>query len=407
VASRKLTVAALLLSPLLSPAVPQSNRSASNSAPPAATGEQSSQVEDLKKENRELRQQLEKYKALEEDMMAQEVFEKAKSRLIEWLTFGGIAVVLAGIVGYKAILDYLKTLIDKKLQSVSKTEIERLLAKESERQIHEFVPQIVQDAQVQMSTMVQGQRKEIMLLAQEQIARIVTAGPIGPKPETVAPAPAATAAKIDYSAQMHKVKDQGPEGSVIGMSLSYAIEYQIKKTLNQTVEISPRFIYYYARKLGGDTHSDSGTTISNGIKVLSTQGAVAEEAWPYKGGEFAEDPPESVRHAKHYKIKKSYRLQSVENIKSALEQYGPIIAGIAVYRSLMSDEVRRTGRVKLPEPSDTVWGGHSLCLVGYDDADQMFKFINSWGEKWGDHGYGYLPYKYLEGGSSDCWAITM
>jgi GNAT superfamily N-acetyltransferase len=32
-------------------------------------------------------------------------------------------------------------------------------------------------------------------------------------------------------------------------------------------------------------------------------------------------------------------------------------------------------------------------LVGYDDHKQEFKFINSWGQEWGDGGYGYIDYR--------------
>lgn len=44
------------------------------------------------------------------------------------------------------------------------------------------------------------------------------------------------------------------------------------------------------------------------------------------------------------------------------------------------------------EPSSS--GGHALCIVGYDDNKYggSFKFLNSWGAKYGDNGYVWMPY---------------
>ena len=35
-------------------------------------------------------------------------------------------------------------------------------------------------------------------------------------------------------------------------------------------------------------------------------------------------------------------------------------------------------------------------MVGYDDDRHLFKFKNSWGTGWGDNGYGYLSYRYID-----------
>jgi len=40
-------------------------------------------------------------------------------------------------------------------------------------------------------------------------------------------------------------------------------------------------------------------------------------------------------------------------------------------------------------------GQHFVALIGYDDAKQRFKFINSWGDQWYDGGYGYIEYSKL------------
>lgn len=41
-------------------------------------------------------------------------------------------------------------------------------------------------------------------------------------------------------------------------------------------------------------------------------------------------------------------------------------------------------------------GWHAVVITGYDDSKQAFKIKNSWGEGWGDEGYGWLPYDYVK-----------
>lgn len=39
---------------------------------------------------------------------------------------------------------------------------------------------------------------------------------------------------------------------------------------------------------------------------------------------------------------------------------------------------------------------HFVALVGYDDTTSRFKFINSWGDLWGENGFGYIDYNKLD-----------
>jgi hypothetical protein len=43
----------------------------------------------------------------------------------------------------------------------------------------------------------------------------------------------------------------------------------------------------------------------------------------------------------------------------------------------------------------SIWNNHFVALVGYNDTTQRFKFINSWGERWGENGFGYVNYSNL------------
>ena len=39
-----------------------------------------------------------------------------------------------------------------------------------------------------------------------------------------------------------------------------------------------------------------------------------------------------------------------------------------------------------------VWGKHFVTLVGYDDSTGRFKYLNSWGDRWGEGGFCYIDY---------------
>ena len=61
---------------------------------------------------------------------------------------------------------------------------------------------------------------------------------------------------------------------------------------------------------------------------------------------------------------------------------------------------------------DQVQGGHAVVAIGYDDNRKIgkdkgaIKIRNSWGTQWGQNGYGWLPYSYIEAGlAEDFWSL--
>ena len=49
-------------------------------------------VKELQEENQKLKERLTDFKQLEEDLLADKVFKKAKDKLVSWYTIGGISV---------------------------------------------------------------------------------------------------------------------------------------------------------------------------------------------------------------------------------------------------------------------------------------------------------------------------
>jgi C1A family cysteine protease len=352
-----------------------------------------SESDQLKKENQELRDKLQQYRALEEDLAAQRVAEKAEKQIKIWISLGGAAILLVAAVGFKWVKDYTRDLVTKKLDAVAAEHIESVIQSEGQRQ---------------MAAIVERHEAEIQLFAKQRIDQIITAtNPIGAQAVSAPDVPV-KAGQIDYASEMQTVRSQGGEGSVIGFATAYALEYQLWKKRHEKVRLSPRYIYYEARKKArGDISMDSGALFRDALAILKTKGAVPEAAWPYKSGEYMNEPPPDVEQALRYKIKSYSRLRNIDEIKSSLQENGPVVSGVTLYGSAMSDETAKNGRLPPAVASDHVLGGHALCLVGYNDERRELKFINSWGEDWGDHGYGYMPYDYADRFVTESWAITV
>lgn len=106
-----------------------------------------------------------------------------------------------------------------------------------------------------------------------------------------------------------------------------------------------------------------------------------------------------------YRIKEYYNVGSwsptVDDIKSALFEYGPLPTTLDVYTDFFS---YRSGIYSLAAgccsdskncPDCHYEGGHAVLIVGYDDEEEYFIVKNSWGTGWGESGYFRIEYSQL------------
>lgn len=210
---------------------------------------------------------------------------------------------------------------------------------------------------------------------------------------------------------MPPVYDQGHLGSCTANAIAGALHYdELKQSLPNVAAPSRLFIYYNERDMEGNVGTDSGAAIRDGIQSVHTQGYCNETTWPYDITRFTQKPStacytEALQHTTlEYKRVK----QDMNNIRAVLASGFPVVYGFTVYESFESAETARTGVVSMPHKKESVLGGHAILAVGYDDDKKHVIFRNSWGEGWGDKGYGYMPYDYIsnEDLADDFWTVV-
>lgn len=110
--------------------------------------ETQSEVRDLERENRELREQLKELRHLEEDLMAQRAFEKAKRYLFSWLTFGGVLLTLVALFGINSVYNYMVSQIDKKLSGMTQEQLGEVIRDASEKYVRTHFTEQKEDINV-------------------------------------------------------------------------------------------------------------------------------------------------------------------------------------------------------------------------------------------------------------------
>jgi GNAT superfamily N-acetyltransferase len=166
---------------------------------------------------------------------------------------------------------------------------------------------------------------------------------------------------------------------------------------------SALYNYVRSRQLEGTFPGapETGTWVVTGMRIHKGWGAPPEEAWPYDGYRWppGPEPTEIDQVAKARRWFSYGRARDLTEFKQLLAAEKPIIAAFEIDDSWRES---RNGRIDDPR-SHKPSGAHTIRIVGYNDADSMLTFANSWGVKWGDEGYGYLPYAYLDQRLLEAW----
>jgi C1A family cysteine protease len=187
---------------------------------------------------------------------------------------------------------------------------------------------------------------------------------------------------------------------------------QMKQNIPDMFMPSRLFLYFGAREIEGTINQDCGAMIRDVIKVAVRQGVCDEKKWPFDITKFAIRPTdECYGSAKKHTVASYERLDNtqINQLKGCLAEGYPFVFGSMLYKSFMSDDVAKTGKVAMPKPDEEAVGGHAMVACGYSDAMGCFIVRNSWGDEFGDKGYCYIPYAYLTNInlSDDFWTIRL
>ncbi len=199
------------------------------------------------------------------------------------------------------------------------------------------------------------------------------------------------------------VGNQGEQGSCVAWSSAYAARTIVESTRTgqspDNLKFSPAFLY---NQIG--LEGCQGSYIIKAMEFMTKEGSVPYDQFEYTDQDCTRQPDQQLMNdAEQYRMHGFNRLSlgdqteviDLHAIKQNIASGAPVVIGMMVGPSFM--QPMKGQDLWQPESGDESmmgFGGHAMCVVGYDDTkyNGAFLLMNSWGPEWGNNGFAWVRY---------------
>ncbi|MFZ3229719.1 MAG: C1 family peptidase [Pseudobdellovibrio sp.] len=229
---------------------------------------------------------------------------------------------------------------------------------------------------------------------------------------------------IDLKANQSPVKSQGQRGACTYFVISSLIESLIHKSINRTIDISEEHMAWVSKEKGKMRANEEDSSVAVNAAAVQKFGFMLEVDLPYQPSWFDKgmpcegkknkshiepicfshngpDPTRPVINGKNF-IFEAVDSSSLDVVQAMSRLDSPVTASILAHPLIWSNS-RKNGKLNLTsklkkecQNNKVSCSAHAVLIVGYNLEKKIFTFKNSWGEDWGNNGYGSISFDYID-----------
>lgn len=204
--------------------------------------------------------------------------------------------------------------------------------------------------------------------------------------------------------------NQGKSSTCVGWATAYSARTIVLATENGWTDRgyitdqaqSPSYVYNTLKNMyGSDPACSKGAYVGHALEIMKIQGSLSLEDFPFSCGRPVTPTDDSLavdnRILEYSRLIHSTSSDKVGPIKRSIAEGKPVVIGMYVPTSFMNSIGRDVWEAKEPLEEVTPYDGHAMTIVGYDDTKYggAFEVMNSWGTRWGNEGFIWIPYEDL------------
>lgn len=208
-----------------------------------------------------------------------------------------------------------------------------------------------------------------------------------------------SASSVDLRKGFSSIRNQGRMGACTSFSMASIFEYILNQgDISKMHCLSPRFLYYNVcdKNIDG-TIIDKGSSFYSNIHSLGNNGICEENLCPYDDKFNTKPTEEAFDDAKGRLVTKALNVEvSHRALTAALTEGHPVGISLKVFNSFGQGRKGFIFRPSEKELASSNYGYHAMVICGYSENEKVYIVRNSWGESFGDKGYCYIPFSYIE-----------
>lgn len=231
---------------------------------------------------------------------------------------------------------------------------------------------------------------------------------------------------VDLKQYQSPIKNQGQRGACTYFVISSLLESLIKKTYDRTVDISEEHIAWASKAKNNMRTNEEDSSVAVNAATVQKFGFMFEKDLPYQQSWFDEGMPcfniknktsaepicyshngpsedsSSMIIAGNTFVFESVESSSLDVVQVMARLKNPVTASILAHPDIWT-KAAKSGRLVLTKTQKeecltkkAACSSHAVLIIGYNLDKKHFVFKNSWGEDWGNKGFGSISFDYWD-----------